>query len=124
VLAIWFNADSNPLRRVGGPRPVDLAQHQPVGALLSADDLGDQLLRMPRSSPRGRRADRKCRGLMRMISPVVMAVLGRVYNDGCPAMGLVLIGMHGIRFGVVIRSATGIGTRCNGKRRANTKYRE
>jgi hypothetical protein len=54
-----------------------------------------------------------------MISLVVVAVLGRVHNDGCPAMGLVPIGMPDIRFGVVIR-ASGIGTGGNGKRRAKT----
>jgi hypothetical protein len=42
---------------------------------------------------------------MRMIRQMVMAMLGRVHNDGRPAMGFVLIGMHDIRFGVVIRSA-------------------
>ena len=57
---------------------------------------------------------------MRMIGLVVMVVLGRVQNDGRPAMGLVLIGMHNIRFGVVIRSASGVGTRGNSKRRAKT----
>ena len=56
---------------------------------------------------------------MRMISLVVMVVLGRVHNDGRPAVGLVRIGMLDIRFGVVIR-ASGIGTGGNGKRRANT----
>ena len=55
-----------------------------------------------------------------MISLVVMAMLGRVHNDGRPAMGFVLIGMHDIRFGVVIRSALGIGTRGNRKRDAST----
>ena len=56
-------------------------------------------------------------GGRRMISLVVVAVLGRVHNDGRPAMGLVPIGMLHIRFGAVIR-ASGIGTRGNGKRRA------
>jgi hypothetical protein len=59
-----------------------------------------------------------------MISQVVMAVLGRVHNDRRPAMGLVRIGMHDVRLGVVIRSAFGIGTRGDGKRRAKTKYPE
>ena len=56
---------------------------------------------------------------MRMISLVVMVMLGRVHNDGRPAMSLMSIGMLDIRFGVVIR-ASGIGTGGNGKRRAKT----
>jgi hypothetical protein len=56
---------------------------------------------------------------MRMISLVVMVVLGRVHNDGRPAMGFVFIGMLNVRFGAVIRSP-GIGTRRNRKRRAKT----
>ena len=58
--------------------------------------------------------------MLRMISLVVMAVLGRVLNDGRPAMGLVRIGMLDIRFGVVIRPAFGTDTRGNSKRRAKT----
>ena len=57
---------------------------------------------------------------MRMISLVVMAVLGRVHNDGRPTMGFVSIGMLDIRFGVVIRPAFGTDTRRNSKRRAKT----
>ena len=53
-----------------------------------------------------------------MIGQVVMVMLGRVNNDGGPAMCPVRIGMHEIRFGVVIRSASGVGTRGDGKRRA------
>ena len=48
-----------------------------------------------------------------------MVVLGRVHNDGRPALGLVPTGMLDIRFGVVIRAA-GKGTRGNRKRRAKT----
>jgi hypothetical protein len=51
-----------------------------------------------------------------------MAVLGRVHDDGSPAMGFVPIGVHGVRFRVVIRSAFGVGARGNGKRRAKTQY--
>jgi hypothetical protein len=58
-------------------------------------------------------------GLLRMISLVVMAVLGRVHNDGRPAMGLMPVRMLDVRFGAVIRSP-GIGTRRNRKRRAKT----
>ena len=57
---------------------------------------------------------------MRMISLVVMVVLGRVDNDGRPAMGFVSIGMLDIRFGVVIRPAFGTDARGNSKRRAKT----
>ena len=57
---------------------------------------------------------------MRMISLVVMVVLGRVHNDGRPAMGFVSIGMLDIRFGVVIRPAFGTDARGNSKRRAKT----
>lgn len=53
---------------------------------------------------------------MRLISQVVMAVLGQVHFDGGPAVGLMLIRMHDIRFLVVIGPASGIGTRGNGKR--------
>jgi hypothetical protein len=52
---------------------------------------------------------------------VVMVVLGRVHDDGRPAMGLMPIRMHHVRFTVVIRSATGMRTRGNDKRRANAK---
>jgi hypothetical protein len=52
-----------------------------------------------------------------MISLVVMAVLGRVHNDGRPAMSLVPIGMLHIRFGAVIRASC-IGTGVHGKHRA------
>ena len=55
-----------------------------------------------------------------MKSLVVMVVLGRVHNDGRPAMGFVYIGMLNVRFGVVIRPAFGTDTRGNGKRRAKT----
>jgi len=57
---------------------------------------------------------------MRMIGQVVMVVLGRVNNDGRPAMGLVTIGMHDIRFGIVNRSPSSVGTRGNSKRRSKT----
>ena len=57
---------------------------------------------------------------MRMTSLVVMAVLGRVHNNGRPAVGFVSIGMLDIWFGVVKRSAFGTDTRANGKRRAKT----
>ena len=57
---------------------------------------------------------------MRMISLVVMAVLGRVHNNGRPAVGFVSIGMLDIRFGVVIGPAFGTDTRGNSKRRAKT----
>ncbi len=60
---------------------------------------------------------------MRMISQMVMAVLGRIHDDGRPAMGFVPIGMHGIRLGVVIRSASGMGARGDGQRRAKTQHR-
>ena len=60
---------------------------------------------------------------MRMISLVVMAVLGRVHNDGRPTMGLMLIGMLDIRLLVVIRPASGTGTRGNGKRAGSTQQR-
>jgi hypothetical protein len=39
-------------------------------------------------------------------------------------MSLVLIGMFHIRFGVVIRSASGMGTRGNSKRHAKIKNPE
>jgi hypothetical protein len=58
-----------------------------------------------------------------MIGQVVMVVLGRVHNDGRPAMGLVAVRMHDIGFAVMV-CASGVGTRGNGKRRTNTKYRE
>ena len=56
-------------------------------------------------------------GGRRMISLVVVAVLGRVHYDGRPAMGLVPIRMLHIRFGAVTR-ASGIGTGGNGKHSA------
>jgi hypothetical protein len=55
-----------------------------------------------------------------MIGQVIMVVLRRVHNDGRPVMGLVRIGMHDIRFGVVIRSASGVGSRSKPKRRSKT----
>ena len=54
---------------------------------------------------------------MRMISLVVMVMLGRVHDDGRPAVRLVRIGMLDIRFGVVI-GASGVGARGDGERRA------
>ena len=56
---------------------------------------------------------------MRMISLVVMVMLGRVHNDWRPAVGLVRIGMLDIRFGVVI-GASGAGARGDDKRRGET----
>jgi hypothetical protein len=58
-----------------------------------------------------------------MISLVVMVVLGRVHNDGRPAMGLMLIWMLDIRLLVVIRPAFGIRTRGNGKRGGSRQQR-
>ena len=60
---------------------------------------------------------------MRMISLVVMVMLGRVHDDGRPAVGLVRIGMLDIRFGVVI-GASGAGARGDGEHRAETQYPE
>jgi hypothetical protein len=47
-------------------------------------------------------------------------VLGRVDNDGRPAMGFVSIGMLDIRFGVVIRPACGTDARGKSKSCAKT----
>jgi hypothetical protein len=60
---------------------------------------------------------------MRMISLVVMVMLGRVHNDGRPAVGLVPIGMLKIRFGVMIGPSSP-RARSDGERRAETEYPE
>ena len=51
-----------------------------------------------------------------------MVVLGRVHSDGDPAMGLVRTRMHDVRFAIVIRTASGINTRCNNKRGGRTQH--
>jgi hypothetical protein len=57
-----------------------------------------------------------------MIRQMVVAMLGRVDNDGRPAMGLVPIGMNNIRFWMVIRSA-GVDSRGNGEHHTDTLSR-
>ena len=59
-----------------------------------------------------------------MIRQMVVTVRGRAHLDGRPAMALVLIGMHDVRLGVVIRSASRIGTRGNRENGGSAEHHE
>ena len=59
-----------------------------------------------------------------MIRQMVVTVRGRTHLDGRPAMALVLIGMHDVRLGVVIRSASRIGTRGNRENGGSAEHHE
>jgi hypothetical protein len=59
-----------------------------------------------------------------MIRQMVVTARGREHLDGRPAMALVLIGMHDVRLGVVIRSASRICTRCNRENGGSAEHHE